>query len=103
MAQNEQRGMQGSLALEEEGGRLSWCTQPGNGHNSNWKDRVGTPVTIVGTAMTMALGSIGDPWRKASSAVSYTHLRAHETPEHLVCRLLLEKKKQKHNQFHFTV
>src|SRR5678815_140578 len=25
-----------------------------------------------------------------STAVSYTHLRAHETPEHLVCRLLLE-------------
>src|SRR5678816_993365 len=24
------------------------------------------------------------------TAVSYTHLRAHETPEHLVCRLLLE-------------
>ena len=29
--------------------------------------------------------------------VSYTHLRAHETPEHLVCRLLLEKK---NNQIH---
>ena len=28
--------------------------------------------------------------------VSYTHLRAHETPEHLVCRLLLEKKKYIH-------
>src|SRR5678815_5920010 len=28
-------------------------------------------------------------------SVSYTHLRAHETPEHLVCRLLLEKKKNK--------
>src|SRR5678815_3091151 len=26
----------------------------------------------------------------ANHAVSYTHLRAHETPEHLVCRLLLE-------------
>ena len=26
-------------------------------------------------------------------SVSYTLLRAHETPEHLVCRLLLEKKK----------
>src|SRR5665254_20283 len=26
--------------------------------------------------------------------VSYTHLRAHETPEHLVCRLLLAKKKK---------
>ena len=25
-------------------------------------------------------------------AVSYTHLRAHETSLHLVCRLLLEKK-----------
>jgi len=24
---------------------------------------------------------------------AYTHLRAHETPAHLVCRLLLEKKK----------
>eukprot|EP00658_Telonema_sp_P-2_P014551 TRINITY_DN15531_c0_g1_i19.p1 TRINITY_DN15531_c0_g1~~TRINITY_DN15531_c0_g1_i19.p1 ORF type:complete len:771 (-),score=188.37 TRINITY_DN15531_c0_g1_i19:75-2387(-) len=31
----------------------------------------------------------------AGEAVSYTHLRAHETPEHLVCRLLLEKKKKK--------
>eukprot|EP00658_Telonema_sp_P-2_P002005 TRINITY_DN10756_c0_g1_i2.p1 TRINITY_DN10756_c0_g1~~TRINITY_DN10756_c0_g1_i2.p1 ORF type:complete len:127 (-),score=50.15 TRINITY_DN10756_c0_g1_i2:73-453(-) len=30
--------------------------------------------------------------------VSYTHLRAHETPEHLVCRLLLEKKKKQNNK-----
>src|SRR5678815_3948138 len=29
---------------------------------------------------------------KIYKPVSYTHLRAHETPEHLVCRLLLEKK-----------
>eukprot|EP00658_Telonema_sp_P-2_P000494 TRINITY_DN10189_c0_g1_i9.p1 TRINITY_DN10189_c0_g1~~TRINITY_DN10189_c0_g1_i9.p1 ORF type:complete len:386 (+),score=111.61 TRINITY_DN10189_c0_g1_i9:123-1280(+) len=46
-----------------------------------------------------------DPWDEADKcellmdelhilAVSYTHLRAHETPEHLVCRLLLEKKKK---------
>src|SRR5678815_2841085 len=27
--------------------------------------------------------------KAAAAAVSYTHLRAHETPEHLVCRLLL--------------
>ena len=33
--------------------------------------------------------------RRSLEAVSYTHLRAHETPEHLVCRLLLEKKNQK--------
>src|SRR5678815_1208073 len=30
--------------------------------------------------------------RRGTEPVSYTHLRAHETPEHLVCRLLLEKK-----------
>eukprot|EP00658_Telonema_sp_P-2_P048768 TRINITY_DN3708_c0_g1_i19.p1 TRINITY_DN3708_c0_g1~~TRINITY_DN3708_c0_g1_i19.p1 ORF type:complete len:161 (-),score=29.51 TRINITY_DN3708_c0_g1_i19:63-545(-) len=36
--------------------------------------------------------------RTSIRAVSYTHLRAHETPEHLVCRLLLEKKKKKHNK-----
>src|SRR5678815_4143447 len=41
-----------------------------------------------------------DAWRASDRltlnlglrSVSYTHLRAHETPEHLVCRLLLEKK-----------
>src|SRR5450759_2617885 len=31
-------------------------------------------------------------------AVSYTHLRAHETRHDLVCRLLLEKKKKKKNE-----
>eukprot|EP00658_Telonema_sp_P-2_P047043 TRINITY_DN3552_c0_g1_i2.p1 TRINITY_DN3552_c0_g1~~TRINITY_DN3552_c0_g1_i2.p1 ORF type:complete len:183 (-),score=49.88 TRINITY_DN3552_c0_g1_i2:3-551(-) len=41
---------------------------------------------------TCDLESIGVLIQKA---VSYTHLRAHETPEHLVCRLLLEKKKKK--------
>ena len=35
---------------------------------------------------------------RAIHSVSYTHLRAHETPEHLVCRLLLEKKKKKKKQ-----
>src|SRR5674536_229291 len=36
-------------------------------------------------------------WYLTEAPVSYTHLRAHETPEHLVCRLLLEKKKNKTN------
>ncbi|VTU54106.1 hypothetical protein AMBR_JPGBJEAN_02768 [Lacticaseibacillus rhamnosus] len=30
----------------------------------------------------------------SNEPVSYTHLRAHETRGNLVCRLLLEKKKQ---------
>eukprot|EP00658_Telonema_sp_P-2_P029928 TRINITY_DN22693_c0_g1_i1.p1 TRINITY_DN22693_c0_g1~~TRINITY_DN22693_c0_g1_i1.p1 ORF type:complete len:237 (-),score=28.37 TRINITY_DN22693_c0_g1_i1:49-759(-) len=35
--------------------------------------------------------------------VSYTHLRAHETPEHLVCRLLLEKKKTKNTPIYLSI
>eukprot|EP00658_Telonema_sp_P-2_P002406 TRINITY_DN1090_c0_g1_i1.p1 TRINITY_DN1090_c0_g1~~TRINITY_DN1090_c0_g1_i1.p1 ORF type:complete len:124 (+),score=5.32 TRINITY_DN1090_c0_g1_i1:152-523(+) len=48
--------------------------------------------------------------RHVRRPVSYTHLRAHETPEHLVCRLLLEKKKKKltnltltHNTYHYII
>src|SRR5678816_2215148 len=41
------------------------------------------------------------PSRRFVTPVSYTHLRAHETPEHLVCRLLLEKKKKIINFFFF--
>ena len=37
------------------------------------------------------LGTLADDERQP---VSYTHLRAHETVLDLVCRLLLEKKKQ---------
>ena len=41
--------------------------------------------------------SVGPVWDdsatcKPKKAVSYTHLRAHETDSYLVCRLLLEKK-----------
>ena len=38
--------------------------------------------------------------RGKSLSVSYTHLRAHETRHDLVCRLLLEKKKNKIKQYH---
>src|SRR5680860_1770188 len=37
------------------------------------------------------------PVGRSAHAVSYTHLRAHETDSYLVCRLLLEKKKKKNN------
>ena len=60
-------------------------------------------ILLVATAIKLAVGA----WTDAAVIfgviflnavigfipVSYTHLRAHETPEHLVCRLLLEKKK----------
>eukprot|EP00831_Metopus_contortus_P021358 TRINITY_DN1953_c0_g2_i1.p1 TRINITY_DN1953_c0_g2~~TRINITY_DN1953_c0_g2_i1.p1 ORF type:complete len:311 (+),score=76.32 TRINITY_DN1953_c0_g2_i1:214-1146(+) len=38
-----------------------------------------------------------------STPVSYTHLRAHETSLHLVCRLLLEKKKKKPRLTHTSI
>src|SRR5678816_3349890 len=46
----------------------------------------GEPVTLERNATRLPSGD-----RLGAVAVSYTHLRAHETPEHLVCRLLLEK------------
>src|SRR5450756_1645567 len=48
--------------------------------------RAQTPLIrpILGT---LSLPETPSPW-----AVSYTHLRAHETRHDLVCRLLLEKK-----------
>ena len=43
-------------------------------------------------------GHMDDQELQSISAVSYTHLRAHETKANLVCRLLLEKKKKKNNK-----
>ena len=40
--------------------------------------------------------------RVMDTAVSYTHLRAHETRHDLVCRLLLEKKKQNKERKHLS-
>eukprot|EP00658_Telonema_sp_P-2_P074631 TRINITY_DN63903_c0_g1_i1.p2 TRINITY_DN63903_c0_g1~~TRINITY_DN63903_c0_g1_i1.p2 ORF type:complete len:102 (+),score=43.58 TRINITY_DN63903_c0_g1_i1:204-509(+) len=52
-----------------------------------------TTTTITAVATNFELQTFVPPGVPRS--VSYTHLRAHETPEHLVCRLLLEKKKKK--------
>ena len=53
-----------------------------------------TPMAImVGTGRGAQSGVLVKDAR-AIEAVSYTHLRAHETVLDIVCRLLLEKKKQ---------
>eukprot|EP00658_Telonema_sp_P-2_P050297 TRINITY_DN38336_c0_g1_i3.p1 TRINITY_DN38336_c0_g1~~TRINITY_DN38336_c0_g1_i3.p1 ORF type:complete len:124 (-),score=26.77 TRINITY_DN38336_c0_g1_i3:24-395(-) len=55
-----------------------------------------TTILMGGVVLLFAFGFGGIFTKKPgdkSRPVSYTHLRAHETPEHLVCRLLLEKKK----------
>src|SRR5674536_390552 len=50
-------------------------------------------LQIVGALTAHTFMALTCRWR-SRPPVSYTHLRAHETPEHLVCRLLLEKKKK---------
>src|SRR5678815_4359642 len=51
-----------------------------------------TPMIFVRARLTndIHLPARVPPKLCTISTVSYTHLRAHETPEHLVCRLLLE-------------
>ena len=58
---------------------------------------VGTVLQAEDCRAALAAGAefVGTP---VCRPVSYTHLRAHETPEHLVCRLLLEKKNNDESQ-----
>ena len=49
-------------------------------------------LTVLAVLVIWTLSASG------ASTVSYTHLRAHETDSYLVCRLLLEKKKNKHKK-----
>src|SRR5450756_2955483 len=62
--------------------------------------REAEPERAVDAAVADGLVANGDPALlrivlQNLLAVSYTHLRAHETRHDLVCRLLLEKKKKK--------
>src|SRR5450756_2989554 len=60
--------------------------------NSTWAPsgwRVRSPIQSM-----CAEQSYQSPVSESRRAVSYTHLRAHETRHELVCRLLLEKKKK---------
>ncbi len=60
--------------------------------------RVGVSIARALRAADVGLTIVGHDRMRALAAVSYTHLRAHETVLDLVCRLLLEKKnKQKDN------
>ena len=50
--------------------------------------------TLLAIVFALPLTYSQDKYFVAFTAVSYTHLRAHETVLDLVCRLLLEKKKK---------
>ena len=65
----------------------------------NWDDEIPTPeyfaeLRRVSKKQIVWGGNYFPlPPSRGWCAVSYTHLRAHETPEHIVCRLLLDTKK----------
>ena len=68
----------------------------------DWKNAFPKPSENFHNKLCMTLDSFEKEnvkMKKVSfKTVSYTHLRAHETGRNLVCRLLLEKKKNKQEQ-----
>eukprot|EP00657_Telonema_sp_P-1_P008091 TRINITY_DN28670_c0_g1_i1.p1 TRINITY_DN28670_c0_g1~~TRINITY_DN28670_c0_g1_i1.p1 ORF type:complete len:187 (-),score=52.90 TRINITY_DN28670_c0_g1_i1:77-637(-) len=88
---------------------MFWTNEQGAGEYDVPQCAAGTPpeeCTYVTTSTFRVRDSmhqchnLADPWcapnwNETADAVSYTHLRAHETVLDLVCRLLLEKKKRK--------
>src|SRR5450756_702691 len=70
-----------------EAGSSSMPTRPGS---IEFRAELSIPLIDAVIAGKRKSGQIVGP-RSALSAVSYTHLRAHETRHDLVCRLLLEK------------
>ena len=71
------------------------------------RDRARTPAVKDAlrdaTQRALEAGVFGVPtWVVDGRAVSYTHLRAHETVLDLVCRLLLEKKKTRRDNLPST-
>ena len=81
-------------AMDASTGKELWKYQTGSGIVAppiTWSDGTTQYVAVVsGWGGAVPLWG-GDVAKKVSflEPLSYTHLRAHETPEHLVCRLLL--------------
>src|SRR5678816_2231931 len=69
------------------GGTVTWVMT-----SDSSDDKSGNTPTIAKTNSALPTTNSTIPKGPSIAPVSYTHLRAHETPEHLVCRLLLEKK-----------
>src|SRR5674536_166057 len=70
-------------------GRRTCRPRPRRTPSSTWPAVPGAPPRRRGARGPPAR-SRGRCRTSGTGPVSYTHLRAHETPEHLVCRLLLE-------------
>ena len=66
------------MCIRDSGYTATTTTDTTAGRTADWTTELTTFLTTT----------------TATTTVSYTHLRAHETVLDLVCRLLLEKKKQ---------
>src|SRR5678815_4067004 len=92
-------GLQDDIILIPSGTQLAQVTVAGeidigslNGSSAIAAALSGADLKIIGNSGNKMVFSLYvRPEIKTVEPVSYTHLRAHETPEHLVCRLLLEK------------
>ena len=69
-------------------------------YTKRWYANVFAGIPDYSGINSLNVGAFKNPWAAICDelvvgygTVSYTHLRAHETRRHLVCRLLLEKKK----------
>eukprot|EP00658_Telonema_sp_P-2_P012460 TRINITY_DN14741_c0_g1_i4.p1 TRINITY_DN14741_c0_g1~~TRINITY_DN14741_c0_g1_i4.p1 ORF type:complete len:376 (+),score=89.81 TRINITY_DN14741_c0_g1_i4:178-1305(+) len=78
-----------SHGTEFGGGGISFTGDPSSPVSQNT-----TVKPAGGDVVVFYQERLNPPIQATPYPVSYTHLRAHETPEHLVCRLLLEKKKK---------
>ncbi len=59
-----------------------------------WNDVASAPSNLTARTVVLARGDEFSARVRSTAAGVYTHLRAHESTEHRVCRLLLEKKKE---------
>ena len=82
---NPDAGLGGRLGFKGSDGRAAEAREAGA------QDRAGPRMTQCMIKFDELLKSSLN--RSNIKPVSYTHLRAHETSQDLVCRLLLEKKK----------
>eukprot|EP00658_Telonema_sp_P-2_P046458 TRINITY_DN34642_c0_g1_i1.p2 TRINITY_DN34642_c0_g1~~TRINITY_DN34642_c0_g1_i1.p2 ORF type:complete len:116 (+),score=27.61 TRINITY_DN34642_c0_g1_i1:184-531(+) len=85
---------QGQSQGRDRGGG-QWDRERVSAHEGRKKADVVAMALVNDVESNDNLGDDSDAKRMTVMTVSYTHLRAHETPEHLVCRLLLEKKNER--------